>query len=322
MATKNLSAYCLHSVFIVQRFRLRDFRHAFCLSFIRVDSRLAAMVKKVTKKVASAAASGTDALFVGMKTVATLMQHREAHLKKGRRTLERKTTAVIVDKRIQDIFMDWSYRVDTFSVALCEHLLGIIGEMAFLKIILDTFPSNENMNEVVVALQSIIEMHKNKVVQCVGATLKAEVESVRGWLVPLRDSRCPSLDDANYEFLLKVIGRFAFFSRTVHDLKQLTCNDAADTMFGTLKDESKKGLDGLVMMGKRLLASEQSEFVDKPANAVCQSVGEKAVAAKGQSKNVPSDLDYDIKVDVYFDGKPPKTVAGKASSSTSKMEPA
>ena len=59
--------------------------------------------------------------------------------------------------------MDWSYRVDTFFVAFCEHLMGIAGEMAFLKIIVDTFPSSENMNEVVVVLQNIIEMHKNQV---------------------------------------------------------------------------------------------------------------------------------------------------------------
>ncbi len=78
-------------------------------------------------------------------------------------------------------------------------------------------------------------------VQCVGAALKAEVESVRGWLVSLRDSRCPSLGDADYELRLKAIGRFTFFSRTVNDSKQLTCNDVVDTMFGTLKDESRKG---------------------------------------------------------------------------------
>jgi hypothetical protein len=41
------------------------------------------MVKKVAKKGASAAAAGNSALFVGMKTVATLMTHKEPLLKKG-----------------------------------------------------------------------------------------------------------------------------------------------------------------------------------------------------------------------------------------------
>ncbi len=48
---------------------------------------------------------------------------------------------------------------------------------------------------------------------------------------------------------------------------------------------------GPVMMRKGLLASEQSKLVDELANAVCHSVGEKAVAAKGPSKHAPKDLD-------------------------------
>ena len=176
--------------------------------------------------------------------------------------MEWNTTVVIVDKCMHGIFVDWSYRVDTVFVAFYEHLMGITGEMAFLKIMLDMFPSNEKMHEVVAVLQSIIEMHTNQVLQLVGETLKAEVELVRGWLVSLRDSRRPSLGDANSELLLKVIGRFAFFSRTDNDLKQLTCSDPADAMFDMLKGEYMKGLEavqdniGSVMMRKGLLASE------------------------------------------------------------------
>jgi hypothetical protein len=222
---------------------------------------------------------------------------KEGQLKKGNRTLEWKTTVVIVDKCMHGIFVDWSYRVDTVFVAFYEHLMGITGEMAFLKIMLDMFPSNEKMHEVVAVLQSIIEMHTNQVLQLVGETLKAEVELVRGWLVSLRDSRRPSLGDANSELLLKVIGRFAFFSRTDNDLKQLTCSDPADAMFDMLKGEYRKGLEavqdniGSVMMRKGLLASEQSKLVDELANAVCRAVGEKAVTATRSSKNVPTILD-------------------------------